>query len=59
MSDRFVINQNIERFRRLLTNGCDDLARNILTELLAAEEDRLAKLETPPGGDGPTTRPIN
>lgn len=58
MNDRFVISQNIERFRRLLANGSDDLARTILTELLAAEEHKLARLNAPPDDDAPTTPPV-
>jgi hypothetical protein len=53
MSDRFVIGQNIERFRRLLANGCDDVARAVLTELLMAEEDKLARLDRPSDDGGP------
>jgi hypothetical protein len=51
MSDRFVVSQNIERFRRLLANGCGDGARAVLTELLAAEEAKLASLGETPEGD--------
>jgi hypothetical protein len=53
MTDRFVIGQNIERFRRLLANGGDDLARTILTELLEAEEHKLARLKAPPDDEEP------
>jgi hypothetical protein len=51
MTNRFVISQNIGRFRRLLAIGCDDVARAVLTELLVAEEHKLAELDMPPGDD--------
>jgi hypothetical protein len=44
-TQRFVINQNIERFRRLLAAGNDDLARTIILSLLATEESNIAKLD--------------
>lgn len=53
MTDRFVVNQNIGRFRRQLANGCNDVVRGVLTGLLAAEEHKLAKLNAPPGDDEP------
>ncbi|MGE4480503.1 hypothetical protein [Acidocella sp.] len=46
--ERFIAEANIENFRRRLHETTDDKARALLTELLHAEESKLAALMTPP-----------
>ncbi|MDQ2082385.1 hypothetical protein RA307_19530 [Xanthobacteraceae bacterium Astr-EGSB] len=41
MTDRFVVDQNIEKFRKLLASDMDDCRRSTLTKLLAEEECKL------------------
>jgi hypothetical protein len=40
----FAISSNIERFRRLLREATDERLREVLSELLAAEEARLLEM---------------
>lgn len=41
MTDRFVVDQNIEKFRKLLASNMDDCRRSTLARLLAEEECKL------------------
>ncbi len=42
--NRFVISQNIQRYRQLLESAADETNRRMLRALLAEEETRLAEL---------------
>lgn len=43
--DKFVIHQNIERYRRLATTSNTETDRKTLLGLLAEEEDKRTKLQ--------------
>ena len=54
--DRFVIRQNIERYRALLQREPDEKRRAMLERLLSEETMKLAQIERP-DGDGPDKKP--
>ena len=49
--ERFVIHQNIDRYRRLLAQTSDEATRQQILRLLKEEEEKLANTLKP--GDGP------
>ncbi len=49
---RFIIQEDIRRFRRLMTSADDGPDRARLCELLTAEARKLAEIKTPLLGDG-------
>jgi len=55
--DIFVLNANIERYRRLLGTETDEVRRKTLMDLLAQAERALAQTNDPSGGSGVESEP--
>lgn len=53
----FVMRQNVERFRRMLSKEADPTKRDVLAQLLAAEEARLGHDDEGSSEDMPATKP--
>lgn len=49
MNETWLVEENINRFRALLTQACDEIRRKTLTYLLEREEEKLRNL-TPSDG---------
>jgi rubrerythrin len=47
-TERFIARENIRLFRRQLATSTDEQQKRILRQLLAQEQERLAKLENVP-----------
>ena len=45
--ERFVSQQNIERYRKLLDRSTDEAQRRVIFKLLAEEQEQLPKLPQP------------
>ena len=53
--ERFIHNENIRRYRKLLGEETDEEKRNIIRKLLAEEEAR--EIPKPPRNDDKSKRP--
>ncbi len=50
MSDAWIIEENIKRFRAMLAKPCDDTRRKTLIYLLEREEEKFRNFRLPQGG---------
>ena len=55
--DRFIHDQNVKNYRRLLAGNLSDDQRRLVASLLAEEEAKADRARQPPSRDPPTADP--
>ena len=55
--DRFVHDQNVKNYLRLLAGNLSDDQRHLVATLLAEEEAKANRADRPPSPDPPTANP--
>jgi hypothetical protein len=55
--DRFIHDQNVKNYRRLLAGNLSDDQRRLVASLLAEEEEKANRAEQPPSPDPLTADP--